>query len=106
MNDTHIYLTPDQVRDLGLKPDDLKGRIRMATDEPKARYPKVDPDTLPEGAQHGYLGEVEVYDPAQPGHSNTVVGKAPKGDSTKVKGVVGVVSSDEGATGEAGSVHD
>jgi hypothetical protein len=32
--------------------------------EPKARYPKA--DGLPEGAEHGYLGDVEVYDPADP----------------------------------------
>ena len=66
-------------------------------EEPKARYPKVDPDSLQPGAKHGYIGAVEVYDPAEPGHSNVVVGKADKGKPTPVVGLVGKIKSDDTA---------
>ena len=78
------------------------------SDEPKARYPKVDPDTLQPGAKHGYLGEVEVYDPKNPGHSNTETGKASKGDSAApIKGVVGMTKSsdDDSADDTPGTKH-
>lgn len=65
--------------------------------EPQGRYPKVDPDTLQEGAKHGYIGKVEVYDPSKPGHSNVEVGKAPKGDAKPVVGVTGTIKSDDAA---------
>lgn len=65
--------------------------------EPQGRYPKVDEDTLQPGAEHGYIGKVEVYDPNQPGHSNVKVGKAPKGDSKPVVGVSGTIKSDDSA---------
>jgi hypothetical protein len=93
-----VLLTPDQLKDIGLKPEDIKpgGTIQMADqEEPKARYPKVDPDTLPKGAEHGYIGAVEVYDPANPGHSNVVVGKPAKGSSKPVVGQTGTIKSDD-----------
>lgn len=69
----------------------------MADEDPKARYPKVDPDSLPKGAEHGYLGAVEVYDPSEPGSSNVVVGKASKGDAKAVVGTTGKIKSDDAA---------
>lgn len=66
-------------------------------EEPQARYPKVDQDTLPKGAKHGYIGKVDVYDPNEPGHSNVEVGKAPKGGSTAVVGLTGKIKSDDTA---------
>jgi hypothetical protein len=94
-----VRLTADQLVDIGLKPDQLKagGTIVMAEtiEEPKARYPKVDPDSLQPGAKHGYIGSVEVYDPNEPGHSNIVVGKASKGETKPVVGLVGKVKSDD-----------
>lgn len=66
-------------------------------EEPKARYPKVDPDSLAEGAEHGYIGSVEVYDPNSAGHSNVKVGKAAKGDTKPVVGAAGTIKSDDTA---------
>ena len=92
-----VTLTADQLKDLGIKPEDIKpgGTIAMADQvEPKARYPKEDPDNLQKGAKHGYLGDVETYDPNEPGHSNVTAEKAPK-ESGKVAGAVGTTKSDD-----------
>lgn len=51
--------------------------------EPKARYPRQE---VSEGQKHGYIGEVEVYDPpqAEGGYSNveTAAPAKPKGTTT------------------------
>lgn len=64
-------------------------------EEPQGRYPKVDQATLQDGAEHGYIGKVEVYDPASPGHSNVKVGKAPKGDARPIVGASGTIKADD-----------
>lgn len=72
--------------------------------EPKARYPKA--KGLQEGAKHGYIGDVEVYDPDEPGRSNTTTGKASKGDAKAVVGTVGVLKSDDTAADDTpGTSH-
>lgn len=72
-------------------------------EEPKARYPKADPDSLPKGAKHGYLGAVEVYDPNEPGHSNVEVGKAPKTTDKPLVGQRGTIKSDDTPDSDTGS---
>jgi hypothetical protein len=62
--------------------------------EPKARYPKA--EGLPKGAKHGYLGDVEVYDPNDPGASNVTHETAPTEDATTpVTGSTGTIKSDD-----------
>ena len=77
------------------------------TDEPKARYPKQE---VSEGQEHGYIGEVEVYEPptSEGGFSNVETeAPAPKGktttksaadaapEETPIAGESGTISSDE-----------
>lgn len=63
--------------------------------EPKARYPKQE---VAEGQKHGYIGDVEIYDPAEAeaGHTNVKTqvvrgdkARDPEGDKP-VKGTIGV----------------
>ena len=63
--------------------------------EPQGRYPKVDPDSLPKGAKHGYIGSVEVYDPNDPGHSNVTTGRAATSSDEPVTGSVGTIRADD-----------
>lgn len=67
-----VRLTADQLTDIGLKPDKLEpgGTIVMAdSTEPQGRYPKQE---VSPGQKHGYIGDIEVYDPpqAEAGYSN------------------------------------
>ena len=72
----------------------------MAQDsEPKARYPK---QAVADGQEHGYIGDVEVYEPIGGGSSNVAgtkrtnksasdstppeeIGVSPKGDTGTIK---------------------
>lgn len=112
-----VRLTADQLADIGLTPDKLEpgGTIVMAdTTEPKARYPRQE---VAEGQKHGYIGEVEVYDPPQqePGYSNSAEapagGKASSGGKSKTTNVSAKdVTPEEkpiaGATGLVGGTVD
>ena len=71
-------------------------------DEPKARYPKA--EGLPKGAEHGYLGDVEVYDPADPTKSKVThqtaasveaTAQAADPSSAKVEGETGTIKADD-----------
>jgi hypothetical protein len=99
-----VRLTADQLADIGLKPEDLKpgGTISMADQtEPKSRYPKQE---VAEGQKHGYIGDVETYDPPQsePGYSNA------KTTTTKqsAKDVTPAEKPIAGATGLVGGTVD
>jgi hypothetical protein len=67
-------------------------------EEPKARYPRQE---VADGQKHGYIGEVEVYDPVESkaGHSNVTTTKASAKDSAPaerpVAGKVGTTKSDD-----------
>jgi hypothetical protein len=100
-----VQLTPDQLRDLGIKPEDLPGGFTIMADqtEPKGRYPRQE---VAEGQVHGYIGEVEVYDPpqAEAGYSNAKAPKTTKASAkdsapaeAPVAGEKGVIGADEGA---------
>lgn len=86
--DIPVRLTADQLIDIGLKPDQLKpgGTITMADqDEPKARYPKQE---VGQGQKHGYIGDVEVYEPEhnEAGFSNAeTASSSSKTKSTRSK---------------------
>lgn len=68
-------------------------------DEPKARYPRQE---VNEGQVHGYLGDVEVYDPvkSESGFSNA---KAGKGKTTHVS-AKDAAPAEEPVAGETGAV--
>lgn len=62
----------------------------------KARFPR---QQVGDGQKHGYLGDVETYDPAveAPGHTNaaTVASERPAGKkapTTETGGTIGVVT--------------
>lgn len=93
-----VRLTAEQLKDIGVKPEDIKpgGTIQMADQqEPQGRYPKVDPDTLPKGAKHGYIGSVEVYDANDPGHSNVTTGRAATSTDEPIVGTAGTIRADD-----------
>lgn len=82
--DSPVRLTADQLIDIGLKPEQLKpgGTITMADqDEPKGRYPKQE---VSPGQKHGYIGDVEVYEPAhnEAGYSNAGDDSPPSSSSS------------------------
>lgn len=56
----------------------------------RARFPRQD---VNEGQKHGYLGDVEIYEPdvAAPGHSNAPAADRPSGKrgKTETGGLVG-----------------
>ena len=72
--------------------------------EPKARYPRQE---VAEGQKHGYIGDVEVYDPVgvgEPGYSNVKTERTEKTAADSVppeeigaqpKGVVGKTKTDD-----------
>jgi hypothetical protein len=90
----HINLSPEQLNDLGLKPDALPGGISiMAEAEQRSRYPKQE---VNEGQKHGYIGaDVDVYDP----ETGKVVGKG-----VRPADALDQSETDETVTGEQGTV--
>lgn len=65
----------------------------------KARFPRQE---VHEGQKHGYLGEVEVFDPEPAGSSNATAADLPtaKRGRTPTGGVIGQTTKDD-VQGEA-----
>lgn len=67
--------------------------------EPKASFPRQE---VSEGQVHGYIGNVEMTEPPEPGDSNVKSVKAPSGDKAKsapedkaIAGSTGTLKRDE-----------
>lgn len=77
--------------------------------EPKGRYPRQE---VSEGQVHGYIGDVDVYDPPEqePGYSNASTKPAGKSKTTHTDQSIEDVTPKEkpivGATGLVGGTVD
>lgn len=71
--------------------------------EPKGRYPRQE---VAEGQEHGYIGEIEVYDPPEnaAGYSNAEAPAQPKGTSKSNKTAADSAPAEVPIVGAAGLI--
>jgi hypothetical protein len=98
-----VILTTEQAADIGLKPEQLTGgTITVNQKEPQIRYPKQE---VADGQEHGYIGDVEVYDPPQQeaGFSNAEPPAQPKTTRTS-QTAADAAPAEQPVVGDAGAL--